>query len=207
MTEVPTNGALNTLGTCPIPDLGRDAIHLAVVPAIAGDPLWAGEHVSYDPKTQFAKRVIHTDPDAVGIVDPFLSVPVKEGVRFWLIVYPRTIESLRHVWTHPAFPAEARVDSIHVTHVRREFSATPQESEQWLRAYISDHMRLDDNEDSDWRDTITSFIAKAVNSTDDYLVVKGIEANGEIPVVFWDHVENYAGKPVVNRARYFSCSC
>lgn len=88
--------ALETLGTAPLPDsVGRDAIHLAVEPTIARERLKAGDHV--DRNGGFAGK-------RVGIVDPFLRCDVNPGERFWLILYPRTITSLRHVWTSPDFP-------------------------------------------------------------------------------------------------------
>lgn len=77
---------------------GRDAIHVAVAPTTntAGVHLTAGTHV--DAAGGFAA-------ERVGVVDPFLLEAVPPGGRFWLFLYPNTITSLRHVWTHPAFAA------------------------------------------------------------------------------------------------------
>lgn len=80
----------------------RDAIHVAVAPVIAGeflDPgadVWVKNGVAY----------MAGKPDGmrwVGIADPFMPEGIKEGERFWLLMYPNTVSSLRHVWTHPAF--------------------------------------------------------------------------------------------------------
>lgn len=78
-------------------DARRDAIHFAVAPVEADMDLRPGEHVSV--RAGRASR----DGAAVGIVDPFLQGEVKKGQRFWLFLYPNTVTSLRHVWTHPAF--------------------------------------------------------------------------------------------------------
>ena len=92
----------------PMPDVAicsdtrreRAATHLAVEPVTAGQQLNPGQHVGLwgDGRAGHAKTPL-------GIVDPFLTRPVQEGERFWLVVYPRQIRSLRHVWEHPAFPA------------------------------------------------------------------------------------------------------
>ena len=103
--------ALDTLGTCPIPEgSGRDAIHLAVEPVICGpENLQAGRlirlvngNVAISAKTEAA----------TGIVDPFIAGTIKPGQRFWFVVLPRTITSLRHVWSHPSFP-EAGPEAYH----------------------------------------------------------------------------------------------
>ena len=92
--------ALETLGTIIGDGEKRDAIHLAVEPAIAAHKLLPGQDVG------FISGGVGMCGKPVGIVDPFLKVPVQQGQRFWLVVYPRQITSLRHVWTHPEFPPE-----------------------------------------------------------------------------------------------------
>jgi len=91
--------ALETLGTIIDDKAGRDAIHLAVEPVIAAMHLNPGEDVGLLPDGRASKS-----DNPLGIVDPFLKGVVFPGERFWLVVYPRQITSLRHVWSHPAFP-------------------------------------------------------------------------------------------------------
>lgn len=185
--------ALETLGTIIGDGQGRDAIHLAVEPVIAGQYLEVGEDVGFLPDGSVG---ICDKP--VGIVDPFLKAPVQRGQKFWLIVYPRQITSLRHVWTHPAF-ADAIVPK---TPDRKA------ESEAWLRHFCEMHncpsyghvmeliekgrMEEDDGE---------SFI------DEEYMHFSCSDAHGKIPPEFWDHVENVLGRKVSNRPAYFSCSC
>lgn len=80
----------------------RDAIHIAVAPVVAECILMPGQHVGI-----IDKEAMTVGPcsDNIGIVDPFLVNPVQKGERFYLCLYPYTITSLRHEWTHPAFPA------------------------------------------------------------------------------------------------------
>jgi len=107
----------------------RDAIHIAVAPVIAHETLAAGDHVGFvaGSTEQVAKR--GTTP--IGVVDPFLTQYVAPGERFWLFLYPYTISSLRHDWTHPAFE---RSEPVPV--------ATPAdpkaESEAWLRKFAAE---------------------------------------------------------------------
>lgn len=79
--------------------IGRDAIHVAVVPMIAKSRLYPGNHIDADGN--------RTGGELVGIVDPYLTVPVEKGQKFFMFLYPGTVTSLRHVWTHPAFTPEA----------------------------------------------------------------------------------------------------
>lgn len=85
----------------------RDAIHVAVAPVTAAEDLKPGTRVALNAVGQAHEPV---DPNAViGIVDPFLPrYGVKAGEQFWLCLLPRTVTSLRHVWTHPAFDNTAK---------------------------------------------------------------------------------------------------
>ena len=80
----------------------RDAIHIAIAPVKAGDILRAGQEVSLDEKDQ-GIAVLPRGRAKVGIVDPFLPRSVKKGEYFYLFLFPNTVTSLRHEWTHPAF--------------------------------------------------------------------------------------------------------
>lgn len=188
--RTPHTDALETLGTIIGAGEKRDAIHLAVEPVIAAMPLRAGDHVKL-----VDGRAVHAMPsNGLGIVDPFLEGPVEPGDRFWLVVYPRQITSLRHVWEHPAFPASGETGHI---------APTKAASEAWLRNFIAT---------ADCPD-YESVIAKALHNDDtwdaDYLHFSGQDAHGEIPPEFWDHVEVVTGERIHEgqRASHFSCSC
>lgn len=92
--------ALAVLGTIIDETVGRDAIHLAVEPVVAAEKLFPGQDVGIDSADGKATA---RAAKLVGIVDPFLKGPVYPDQRFLLVVYPRTITSLRHVWEHPDF--------------------------------------------------------------------------------------------------------
>ena len=76
----------------------RDAIHVALCPAVAEIALQPGQHVSSD-----GRPLTLGNAKPVGIVDPFLTSRVQPGEKFWIVLYPNTITSLKHVWEHPAF--------------------------------------------------------------------------------------------------------
>lgn len=89
--------AQNTMGQLISSSAQRDAIHIALAPVQAKEPLIPGCQVSADGSL--------VGP-CVGIVDPFLPYPVRTGDWFWLFLYPNTITGLSHRWSHPAFPDE-----------------------------------------------------------------------------------------------------
>lgn len=111
--------ALATLGTIIDASQKRDAIHLAVIPVVAGMDLVVGDDIGIRNGEAFNNGVQN-----IGIVDPFLKEAVHKGQNFWLVIYPRVITSLRHVWTHPAIENEATSTSV-----------DQQAAIQWLTEY------------------------------------------------------------------------
>lgn len=187
--------ALETLGTIIGENEKRDAIHLAVVPMVAPEWLDAGEHVTADGHGCGVG-------EGVGIVDPFLTYRVKPGERFWLVIYPRKITSLRHVWSHPAFSDEAPSKSD---------APSKADSEMWLHDFISR------SDCPSFDSVIAAATGQHLEGIDGYgsayeywgefLHFNGRDAHAEIPPEFWDHVENYTGLKCPRRVTSFSCSC
>lgn len=127
-----TTDALETLGMIHYREEHRDAIHLAVEPVEAGDYFNPGDHAVIRDGKAFKPRVDFGGVEqSFGIVDPFLPRAVKPGERFWFVLNPRTITSLRHVWEHPAFQdsiqpiSNVAVDSIHPAFTVAEDSIHP----------------------------------------------------------------------------------
>lgn len=114
--------ALETLGMIHQREEKRDAIHLAVLPVEAGEDLVPGQDIGVRNGLALA-----LGPGAcIGIVDPFLDEGPLKGERFWLVIYPRKIQSLRHVWSHPELPDELPappVDSDELTAAQRAIHA------------------------------------------------------------------------------------
>jgi hypothetical protein len=176
--------ALETLGTIIDARAGRDAIHLAVEPVIAGCLLRPGQDVGLSNGKAVHILEHNTFTKAVGIVDPFLKKPVQPGERFWLVVYPRQITSLRHVWTHPAF----------------EEANTPisaPDSKRWLEKFC-------DERSLDYDETIDAALHS--NDGEDVCFGNDIDCDRSIPVEFWRHIEAVTGERPP-RALYFRCAC
>ncbi len=216
-THTVSTDALATLGNIIDETAGRDAIHLAVEPAVAVEKLYPGQHVG------FVEGGVGIKGEHIGIVDPFLDGFVAPGQMFWLVIYPRTITSLRHVWEHPSIPSSLpSPQSIEEETIRLSTlaintpmsSLTPkitnidkEKSEKWLRDFTSDWGCYGYGDEDDEEDGF-KVLMRSLNSYggDDYLTIIGYDAYGGIPSEFWDHVEIYTGEKF-NRATYFSCSC
>lgn len=182
--------ALTTLGTIIGSGEKRDAIHLAVEPVEAGERLAPGAHLTV--VNGVATRVdIGT---GLGIVDPFLAKPVEKGERFWFIMYPRMITSLRHVWAHPAFPDS---DNVHAPPAEVDAKAS---AEKALREMVA-------SLDCPPYERVMAAIQANDGVMEEYLHFDGQDAHGEIPPGFWELVEIVIGRKIAGRPTYFSCLC
>lgn len=186
--RTPHTDALDTLGSIISKEESRDAIHLAVEPAIAGRRLKAGDHVGFLNDGSFGPC-----NDPVGIVDPFLTTTVSPGQRFWLVIYPRQITSLRHVWSHPAFDSQSIVEPP-------TMSTMVSRSIVWITEYAEE---------------LGFSYDEMIQGAKDYLAYGDSLCGGDdmegnwTSDEFWDHFEVATGGEVDDddRGNFFRCSC
>jgi len=176
----------------------QDAIHIAVAPVVAYRTLRPGEHVALTDDGEadiFGK--------CIGIVDPFLTTAVKKGEKFWLFLYPGSITSLKHFWTHPAF--EKKPEAIPVAPIPVTVKS-PLVSDAFTRAMravtaIANGLDLDAEE--------------LLEAADDYVKYGNYFSQGGkfegvyLTDEFWPHYEVIRNVviPDDERNSFFSCSC
>jgi len=195
--------ALETLGTIIGPNEARDAIHLAVDPAVAVEVLQPGQDVG------FVVGGVGVCDDPVGIVDPFLKAPVQVGEMFWLVVYPREITSLRHVWSHPKFDEEEEcvvADQEARFEFKKELDGT-NAAGRWIESYAdSVGLGFDElvNAAEEWIETShdTTWGGEYLNRGE---LLDGVQ----LPSEFWIHYQKFTGKVVEPeyQQNFFTCSC
>jgi hypothetical protein len=172
------------------PTVQKDAVHFAVIPMEAIERLSPGQRVGKDDHGHISGSQPH-----IGIVDPFLTKPVLAGQRCFLFLFPNTITSLRHEWTHPAFNA-------------KEISTTASKSasEQWMRAWAMEHVSDDyygDDGDKKSEDDAFNF---AIEAGHEKHIGPYESAREHIDSEWWSHWETITGKRG-DREAYFSCGC
>jgi hypothetical protein len=204
-----------TLGRLLEGTVGRDAIHIAIAPVVAGEELWPGQHIGFANAGEHhtvigAAGMVR----ALGIVDPYLRQRVFLGDRFYMFLYPQTITGLRHEWTHPAFPQEptpaeraeadarmiAALPDIRVEGAPR---STPLRShaEQWLHEFANEW-------GFDFRTMIADASAGRPLITHETDIHSWAETGKEQE--FWSMLQIYTGQVFTSEHReetYFSCSC
>lgn len=158
----------------------RDAVHMAICPTIAGEALSPGDSVQIGRDGE-AFKVSKEGWQRIGVVDPFLTISIAKGQRFWLFLLPGSITSLRHEWTHPNFPAEQRPAG---------------DSEQWLRIYA-------DGLGVTYEELMSAGEYDGCFSTD-------IDFDRAVHPEFWQHFANVGGKrqhPEYTPTEFFRCAC
>lgn len=216
--------ALDTLGFVLFPEQGaRDAIHLAVEPVIAGHQLKVGENIGIkDGKAVSHKYVKNRDVKLLGVVDPFLTRSVEEGERFWLVVYPRQITSLRHVWAHPDFADATDVMFPNVDGTSNAVLYPPEptakdKAYKWIENYadsISGSYYDYRSETQAYANITAEELIETAkshfgDSWGDFIVYGGMFEGERVSAEFWEHLSVYLEKeiPDSDRRSFFSCSC
>lgn len=185
--------ALETLGKIHTRQEKRDAIHLAVEPVVAGESLWPNARITVIDGVAWREHM----GKPLGIVDPFLDKVVEKGERFWFVMFPRAVHSLRHVWTHPAFPdVEEPVETV----VTPDTDAV-NGARSWLQGHAEalgfTYERL-----MGYADTWVECDDYTYDNTERY---KGVFDEKE----FWKNWEIVTGRTVDEDKRecFFTCSC
>lgn len=162
----------------------RDAIHIAILPVTAGDYIAPGQRIYVKPD---GWANASGNPNAVA--DPFLPGQVYPGQKFYALLFPYTIESLRHEWVHPEFP-------------KAQDSSSWSGAEAWLREFADDHyvgfdemMKAADD------------LVKGHSDTMD--ICFGMDVDYSERIEFWEHYGQLRNQFIPNSVReeYFSCSC
>lgn len=192
----------NMIGTILNGQHERDAIHIAVMPVIAGeDKLRPGEGIAiiYGTPNTVRRRPLYYG-GSHGIVDPFLDdmEALNKGDQFWMFLMPNTITNLRHSWICPNIDNRPGMSNEH---------------EQWLRGFA-------DQWNFDYDELITTASAPPPTEVDDdmighSIVARGIDLHsakdlGEDHDLFWHHLQILTGMTFDDRHRkkfIWSCTC
>lgn len=177
----------------------RDAIHIATAAVFATENLNPGDHVGFVTKDN--DKMGRSEIAPLGIVDPFLPKPVKKGERFWVFLYPGTIQSLRHNWTHPSF--DVRQQLI------RAMEETP--AKKRMKEFARELSITTDYYGKGGTVTFEELIDRATQFVNggEYWSEGGRFEGQCLYDEFWDDFEELTGLKVPEGDRYsfFSCSC
>ena len=178
----------------------RDAIHIATAAVFATEDLNPGDHVGFTTKDN--DKMGRSEIAPLGIVDPFLPKPVKKGERFWVFLYPGTIQSLRHNWSHPSFDVRQQlIRAIEETPAKKRMKAFTRELSG---GHDYDGNLYDEVTFEELIDRATQY----VNGGEYWCEGGRFEGQG-LYGEFWDDFEELTGLKVPEGDRYsfFSCSC
>jgi hypothetical protein len=175
---------------------GRDAIHIAICPVVANEVLNPGQRIGFVRDGDVS--LVGKSKNPLGIVDPFLTANVEKAEAFFMCLFPNTIKSLRHEWTHDAFE---NADALKV---------------------LKGMQRLDNSESiaflSRYARKVELSYEKLIEAANNYL------ENGDDVCLdfdtpdmvyqqrkeFWEHFSRVTGVEVPeekNKETFFSCAC
>lgn len=177
----------------------RDAIHIACAAVYATEDLNPGDHVGFVDKRQ--DHMGRSELAPVGVVDCFLPRPVKKGERFWVFLYPGTIQSLRHSWSHPSFDMRQQlIRAMEETPAKKRMKEFARE--------LSSATNYDGSGDTVTFEELIDRATQYVNGGEYWCEGGRFEGQG-IYEEFWDDFEELTGLKVPEGDRYsfFSCSC
>ena len=169
----------------------KDAVHVAVVPVEAAVPLMTGERIGLDSEGKASSEV----QNKIGIVDPFLSRrAVAAGEKFYLFLFPGTITSLRHVWTHPVFDKDIQPEPT---------LSDVEYSERWLKDYAARMNDYDSPEQASRR------LMEGLRSGELFSHGSDLHCFADLddPDELKKHAEIVLGIPINWSNFTFSCSC
>ena len=184
----------------------RDAIHIAVAPAIAEEDLESNDRLqivpdSYKDEDGEKVRVVKASrPElTIGIADPFLRTRrIWKGNEFWMLLVPNSITSLRHEWTHPAFK------NFPVNQKAYDKTLEQSESELWIRNFAGlFHQTYDCLMEA--ADAYIQYDNFTFDNTERYKSV-----NRSLWPLFWLHYRVITGQEVPKGKEEdvpFTCSC
>lgn len=189
----------------------RDAIHIATAAVFAEHDLQPGEHVGLT--TEKPDVMGRSEIAPLGIVDPFLTKTIKKGERFWVFLYPGSIRSLRHAWSHPAFDKKAALiealkDSPAKRRMRAFAESLPNKDriEEWDDVNYT-YKTISEGVPYTMEDVL--FHARAFVEHGEYWSEGGDFEGQGIYNGFWDDYTSITGLPGPSDGDYhfFSCSC
>lgn len=95
------------LGTPPAPGARRDAVHVAIIPAVVADKegVKPGTEVGLYREDDDWYATARSTGEKIGVVDPFCRWPVAKGERVWVCLYPGSVVGLRHHYYHKTLDA------------------------------------------------------------------------------------------------------
>jgi len=173
-------------------DYRRDAIHVPIDPAVAGEDFIAAAKIRRHSDGLWY-RALFKEPHA--IADPLLPDSIREGDRFWAWIVPGSIKSLRHAWEHPDLPSPSSEDDGGATQAPTQQWT---ESFKWLHDAAANALLTYDELMDGAKAWLRGHESLGVKMNHDYF-----------PEGFWTHYQIVTGVvvPQDRQTDFFECRC